>query len=49
METIQSIRSRHGLLASFHVAYVVGAGVALVAVVCATFLRPTRTWDHSSL
>jgi predicted MFS family arabinose efflux permease len=42
METVQSVRARHGLLGSFHDAYFVGAGVALAAVTCAVFLRRSQ-------
>jgi EmrB/QacA subfamily drug resistance transporter len=39
MQTIETVRARHGLTASFHDAYLLGAGVAVVAVVCAALVR----------
>jgi MFS family permease len=42
METVQSARASHGLLHSFHVAYLVAAGVSLLAVGCAAMVRSTE-------
>jgi len=41
METVQTGRAPHGLLSSFHDAYLVGAAVSLVAVGCAAMVRST--------
>jgi MFS family permease len=40
MQTVQQAREPDGLVASFQVAYLVGAGVCLLAVLAALFIQP---------
>ncbi len=42
MQTVQQAREPAGLVASFRLAYLVGAGVCLLAVLAALFIQPTR-------
>ncbi len=42
MQTVQQAREPAGLVASFRSAYLVGAGVCLLAVLAALFIQPTR-------
>jgi EmrB/QacA subfamily drug resistance transporter len=49
MVTVQAARQRSaGLVGSFHDAYLLGAGVALVAVVCSCFLRSYQRDDATT-
>jgi predicted MFS family arabinose efflux permease len=42
MQTVQQAREPAGLVASFRLAYLVGAGVCLLAVLAALFIQPTK-------
>jgi hypothetical protein len=49
MVTIQASRqAESGLVGSFHDAYLLGAAVALVAVVCSCFLRSYQRTDATT-